>query len=142
MNNEYDDLIRQAADAHKVPFTWLKAIIGTESNFDPWAMRPEPKKNDASRGLGQLLLRTARALGYEGPEDGLYDPATNIDLTGKLLAELLGRCGTDFRRVYSAYNSGGCDNYLTNPEVQSHLNNALNWLAQIEAEEGEKKTVF
>jgi soluble lytic murein transglycosylase-like protein len=142
MNNEYDDIIRSSADLHKVPFTWLKAIIGTESSFDPWAMRAEPRINDASRGLGQLLMRTARALGYQGDEEGLFDLATNIDLAARLVAELVNRCGMDFRRVYSAYNSGGCETYLTSPQVQQHVHNAVAWLNQVEAEEGEKKTVF
>ena len=140
-NNEYDALIAAAAERYNVPFSWVKAVAGAESNFDPWAMRLEPKINDASRGLMQVLMRTARALGYQGDEQGLFDPATNIDLGAKLLGELISRCGANFRRVYSGYNSGGCENYLSNPVVNNHVNNALNWLAQVESEHGEKKTV-
>lgn len=56
----------------------ILAVIEIESGFNPRAYRAEPQLGDASRGLMQLLLSTARDRGYRGVPDGLYDPATNI----------------------------------------------------------------
>lgn len=54
-----------------------------ESGGDTFAIRHEPRINDASYGLGQLLYGTARGLGYRGTPEGLYDPETNIYLIAK-----------------------------------------------------------
>lgn len=54
------------------------AVIEIESARDPQAFRAEPQINDASRGLLQVLLSTARDRGYGGPPDGLFDPLTSI----------------------------------------------------------------
>lgn len=129
--DQFDDLILDASQRYGVPFLWVKAFIGTESSFRPEAIREEEAINDASRGLMQVLGRTARALGYEGSLDGLFDPAINIDLGTKLMAEIIGREGPDFRRVYSAYNSGGGGNYLTNPVVARNVARAEAWLNRL-----------
>ena len=72
----------------------------------------------------QLLYGTATGLGYRGPPSGLYDPATNIALGTRYLAQLRDAYG-DFKRVISAYNSGGPDNYKTNPQVAAHVAKVL-----------------
>ena len=131
MNNEFDGLISAASGRYSVPFTWIKAVIGTESNFDPQAYRAEPRINDASYGLMQLLAGTARGLGYSGSINGLYDPATNINLGTKLLADLRGRYGADFRRVYSAYNSGSPDRWETSDQVRHNVERAEEWLLSV-----------
>lgn len=59
------------------PFDVL-AVIEIESAFDPGAYRAEPSLGDASRGLMQILLSTARDRGYGGPADGLFDPEVNL----------------------------------------------------------------
>lgn len=59
----------------------IMAIIEIESSFDPQAYRAEPRLNDGSYGLMQLLGSTARGLGYVPDDlDGLFDPETNISL--------------------------------------------------------------
>lgn len=134
MNTVYDDLIYDAALRYAVPFDWIKAIIGTESSFNPWAIREEPKIGDASRGLMQILLRTARGLGYTGEPEGLFDPALNIDLGTRLLRQLIDRYGSgSFERIYSAYNSGRADAYLTSRQVETNVQRALDWLASVRA---------
>jgi soluble lytic murein transglycosylase-like protein len=94
---EFDGLIAAAAARYGVPAAIVQAVIGAESGFSPTARRAEPPKSslpptpdhpdggDESLGLMQLLVRTARALGFQGPKSQLYDPATNIDLGVKLL---------------------------------------------------------
>ena len=121
----YDDIIAKYAAQFRVPEVWIKAVIQTESSFDPQAYRAEPRINDASYGLMQLLSSTARGLGYTGTTDGLYDIDTNIRLGTQLLSDLIRRYGDDFRRVYSAYNSGSPDKWETSTQVQSNVERAL-----------------
>jgi hypothetical protein len=63
-------------------------------------------------GLTQLLLATARGLGYEGELGdpraltGLFDPAVNVYLGAKYLHQQLQRTGGNLDAAYSAYNGG------------------------------------
>lgn len=117
----FDSEIRAAGLRYNVPEVWIRAVIATESNWDPNAFRAEPAINDASRGLMQVLLKTARGLGYTGAADGLFDPATSIDLGSKLLGDLRRRYGDDARRIYSAYNSGRPDLWETSSQVRANV---------------------
>lgn len=117
----FDDIIRKYSAVYGVPETWIRAIIQTESSFDPNAFRAEPRINDASRGLMQLLLRTAQGLGFTGPAADLFDPDVNVNFGTKLLAQLRASYGDDAQRVYSAYNSGKPDLYLTNSQVTANV---------------------
>src|SRR4029450_7443833 len=134
MNNDFDPLISASSARWGVPFQWVKAVIGTESNFDPDAYRAEPRIGDASYGLMQLLSETARGLGFSGDPAELYDPERNIDLGTKLLAQLRARYGADFRRVYSAYNSGNPDRWQTSSQVLHNAEGAETGLSQVIAE--------
>lgn len=125
MNNSYDGLFDMSATRYNVPFAWLKAIAITESSLNPNAMRPEPQIGDASYGLMQILMRTAKGLGFQGSEMDLYNPSTNIDLGAKLIAENIHRFGMDFQAVYSAYNSGSSVSYKTNPQVKANVARAV-----------------
>jgi len=58
----------------------VMAIIQIESSFYPDAKRYEAKLNDASLGLMQILLSTARDRGFSGGPAGLFDPLTNVRL--------------------------------------------------------------
>lgn len=101
----------QSATAHGLPVSLLLATMSQESGFRASAYRAEPKINDGSHGLMQLLYRTADSLGYKGPVGeastltGLYDPATNIALGAKLLAQNLKLAG-HLAGAISAYNGG------------------------------------
>lgn len=90
----------------------LLAYITVESEFNPQAYRFEDHLNEASYGLMQLLLSTARQLDYVGPPEGLFDIHTNITLGLKYLEFIsgylekhLGRPATEEERV-EAYNEG------------------------------------
>lgn len=117
----YDGLIGALATAHASAAgltppelaALTKALIRAESAFDPQAFRPEPAIGDASRGLLQLLGRTARALGYGGllgddttHTGGLYDPATNLEYGLRLLVQNLQQSRGDVAAAVSAYNAG------------------------------------
>ncbi len=58
----------------------LCAFIQIESSFQKDAYRFEPALNEASYGLTQLLMSTARQLDYAGTGVGLYEPILNINL--------------------------------------------------------------
>jgi soluble lytic murein transglycosylase-like protein len=106
----FNAVISDVSARYRVPVALIKAIIGQESQFNPKAYRAEPQINDASRGLMQLLAGTAKALGYSGAADGLYDPTTNIGLGTKYLADLLNNAasnGWGIESAVSAYNAGG-----------------------------------
>lgn len=135
MLEKFQALISEAALRYAVPEVWIKAVIMTESSGQATAYRAEPKINDASYGLMQLLLQTARGLGYVGTPEGLYDPGVNIDLGTKLLAKLRQVSGDDFQAVYSAYNSGKPDRYLTSPAVATNVKRAVDWLRHFIEEE-------
>jgi soluble lytic murein transglycosylase-like protein len=102
------EIERDIAAAHAaypgVPAQLIRAIIIVESGGNPLAIRQEPG-GEASRGLMQLLLSTARSLGYNGPPDGLFDPALNVKLGTAYLWRLYQRLG-DWQAVISAYNGG------------------------------------
>ncbi len=126
----FDSEITASAQRYNVPESWIKAVIETESSWNPKAYREEPKINDASYGLMQLLYNTALGLGYSGTSSGLFDPATNIDLGTKLLGQHRAAYGDDFRRVYSAYNSGNPDLWGRSKQVAANVERAVNNLAR------------
>jgi soluble lytic murein transglycosylase-like protein len=112
---QFAEIINGAAARYGLPPAIVAGVVAAESAFNPNAYRPEPTIGDGSRGLMQLLFRTARALGYTGAPAGLYDPATNVNLGAKHLRELYdtarlsGPLVTDFEawtRALSAYNAG------------------------------------
>lgn len=121
----FEAITQKYAKQFGVPELWIRAVIQTESAGDPTAYRAEPKINDASYGLMQLLFSTAKGLGYVGDPQGLLNPDTNIYYGTKLLAQLRRAYGDNARRVYSAYNSGKPDLYKTSSEVAAHVNRFL-----------------
>jgi soluble lytic murein transglycosylase-like protein len=126
----FDTEIQTGARLYNVPEAWIRAVIETESSWNPNAFRAEPKINDASYGLMQLLYRTAKSLGYNGDADGLYDPAVNIDLGSKLLGQLRTKYGDDFRSIYSAYNSGSATLWQTSTQVATNVARAVDNLSK------------
>jgi soluble lytic murein transglycosylase-like protein len=104
--HSFDPQVATAAARWGVHPLLVHAVVAQESGFDPRAYRGEPQIGDASRGLMQLLYKTARSLGYSGPADGLYDVPTNLDLGCHLLHDNLSRTGGDVDAALSAYNGG------------------------------------
>jgi len=108
----WDDAIQVAAGNHGIPADLIRAIIATETQFRPNAVRQEPAIKDASIGLMQILYGTAKGEGYAGvvgdPRllSGLYDPFTNITFGASYLARMYDRANEDVARAMSAYNGG------------------------------------
>jgi soluble lytic murein transglycosylase-like protein len=89
----------------------IMGVMQTESGFNPSAYRFEPKLNEASYGLMQVLESTARDRGYSGPAEGLFDPETSIRLGMAQLFwsynYLLNRKGeVTLDQLLSSYNAG------------------------------------
>jgi soluble lytic murein transglycosylase-like protein len=124
----YKKLAQRWGDYWGVPWVLVLAIIGTESGGDPYVDRREVAVGDVSRGLMQLLLRTARFMGYKGSPSGLYDPSTNIYYGTKYLRYLYNKYH-NWLDVIAAYNAGkprgegnGC--YYN----QRYVNKVVSWL--------------
>lgn len=86
--NDFDGLIEQAALTYRVPKALIKAIIRTESTFDPGAVNPA----DPSAGLMQVTPKTASAmLGRPVTIEELKRPEVSITAGTKFLGYLLER---------------------------------------------------
>lgn len=89
--------IHIAATEHGVDPLLIKAIIKTESNFDPTAVSPK-----GAQGLMQLMPATAKDLQVADP----FDPQDNITGGTKYLRSLLDSYGWDLELSIAAYNAG------------------------------------
>lgn len=103
--DRYLGIIAGAAAGAGIPLALLQAVIHQESGGDPTAYRIEPRVVDISCGLMQLLMGTARGLGYMGTLPDLFDPTTNISLGTRLLGTLYDRY-TSEELALVAYNGG------------------------------------
>jgi hypothetical protein len=92
----YDSLIQAAAARHGVDHGLLKAMMHTESGFNPRARSPV-----GAQGLMQLMPATARRFGV----DDAWNPEQNIDGGAKYLSWLLRRFNNTEKAV-AAYNAG------------------------------------
>lgn len=102
----FDPEIRAARARYPgVPVPVIKSVIAAESGFDPTAVRGEPHVDDASIGLMQILIQTARSLGYGGTSQSLFTPGVNIFYGVKLLDQLYRRLN-NWNDAISAYNGG------------------------------------
>jgi soluble lytic murein transglycosylase-like protein len=106
------DFWNQAEHAGGFDVRDVLAIVAIESAFDPAAHRDEPHIGDASRGLMQVLLSTARDRGFVGDPAWLYDPVVSVQIglrqlawSRRFLADRLGRSPTEAEWIGS-YNAG------------------------------------
>lgn len=95
-DGSYDTLIRASAERYGVDPALVKAIIHTESSFNPYARSPM-----GAKGLMQLMPGTARDMGVMN----VWDPAQNIEGGVKYLAWLSQRF-SNRDHVIAAYNAG------------------------------------
>jgi soluble lytic murein transglycosylase-like protein len=72
-------LIRASAAEHGIPESLLHRVIQRESGYNAGA------RNGPYYGLMQILPQTAQTMGYDGPPEGLLDPATNLRYAGRYL---------------------------------------------------------
>ncbi len=92
-----EPFIQEAAALHGLPADLIRAVIQTESHFNPLAV-----SRVGAQGLMQLMPRTAAHLGIENP----FDPRENILGGTKYLSALLARFDGNTARALAAYNAG------------------------------------
>lgn len=95
--NNYDHIIQRAAQTHRVSAGLIKAVMHTESGFNPNARSPV-----GAQGLMQLMPATARRFNVSNA----YDPEQNISAGAKYLSLLLNRFNGNTSLALAAYNAG------------------------------------
>ena len=93
----FDHHIRRAARAHRVDPLLIKAMIKTESNFNPRAV-----SSQGAQGLMQLMPGTARELRVWDP----FDAGQNIYGGTRYMRKLLDSYHGNIRLSLAAYNAG------------------------------------
>ncbi|WP_342570684.1 lytic transglycosylase domain-containing protein [Paenibacillus sp. FSL R5-0749] len=94
---DFESLIAEASAKYGVPESLIKAVIDTESNFNPNVV-----SSAGAKGLMQLMDGTAAGLGVNNS----FDPAQNIDAGTKYLSLQLQRFGGEVKMALAAYNAG------------------------------------
>lgn len=90
-------IVREAAQRHQVDPALVKAVISTESGWNPYAV-----SRKGAMGLMQLIPATAERFGVGNP----YDPAQNVEGGTMYLKSLLDRYNGDLTKTLAAYNAG------------------------------------
>lgn len=117
----FDHLIRKVADREGVDRGLVKAVIHTESGFNPSAL-----SKPGAQGLMQLMPATAQRYAVRN----VFDPADNIDGGVRHLRYLLKRYRNDLSLALAAYNAGEknverYDGVPPFPETQDYVKRVL-----------------
>jgi soluble lytic murein transglycosylase len=96
-NNSYDHFILTASGRHSVDADLIRAVIKTESDFNPAA-----RSHKGAMGLMQLMPDTAR---LHNVMDA-YDPGENVEAGVRHLRMLLDRYQGNLELSLAAYNAG------------------------------------
>ncbi|MGA2095950.1 MAG: lytic transglycosylase domain-containing protein [Candidatus Acidiferrum sp.] len=92
-----EKLVREAAERHNVDPALVRAVIETESNWNPSAM-----SRKGAGGLMQLIPTTAQRYGA----NDVFNPQQNIDAGVRHLKWLLERYNGNLDLALAAYNAG------------------------------------
>ncbi|MBF0531372.1 MAG: lytic transglycosylase domain-containing protein [Deltaproteobacteria bacterium] len=92
-----EEIIQKTAAAHELDPDLVRAVVKTESNFNPKAV-----SSAGAMGLMQLMPTTASDLGVDHP----FDPAENVSGGTRYLKQMLQRYAGDVSQALAAYNWG------------------------------------
>ena len=103
---KYEGFVNQAAKEFNLEPALLKAVMATESGFNPSAVSPK-----GAIGLMQIMPDTAERYGLIGDtaktiQEKLSDPRTNIRLGARYLRDLLRMFPMKQELVLASYNAG------------------------------------
>ncbi len=93
----YDVLIAQLSKKYKVDFHLIKAMIQTESGFNPYAV-----SRQGAQGLMQLMPATAQRMNVSN----IFDPKENIEGGIRYFKYLVSLFNNDLVLSLAAYNAG------------------------------------
>jgi soluble lytic murein transglycosylase-like protein len=92
-----DQIVQQAAERHDLDPALVKAVISTESGWNPTAI-----SRKGAVGLMQLIPATAERFGV----GNAFDPAQNVEGGTSYLKQLLDHYNGDLTKTLAAYNAG------------------------------------
>lgn len=93
----YDKIIDKVARAEGLDSDLIRAVVETESNFDPNAVSKK-----GAVGLMQLMPETARGMGVTDS----FHPAENLEAGARYLKRLIDKYEGKLTLALSAYNAG------------------------------------
>ena len=94
---QIEDAVRKASEKYGIDENLIKAVIKTESNFNPNAV-----SSAGAKGLMQVMPSNYKSLGISNP----FDIYQNVDGGTKLLREYLDKYNGDVEMALMAYNGG------------------------------------
>jgi soluble lytic murein transglycosylase-like protein len=96
--HKYDQFIAEASDLYKIPVPLIRAVIKTESDYDPHVV-----SGMNCKGLMQLHPAVEIDMGVQGD---VFDPRTNILAGTRLLRYLANRVDGDLVLTIAGYHAG------------------------------------
>lgn len=116
---EIVDAVMKASEKYGVDPALIMAHMKRESDFRPMAVREEPQINDASIGLMQVLVKTARWIMNDESitREMLFNIPFNIEVGTKYIARNLKRYNGDLKKAIAAYNAGSARYKKSDPSV-------------------------
>ncbi len=96
-SSQFDSLIAEFSRKYQVDFALIKAMIRTESGFNPLAVSKK-----GAKGLMQLMPETAQRVNVSN----IFNPRENIEGGVRHFKHLLSLFNNDLRLSLAAYNAG------------------------------------
>ncbi len=105
------------------------AVAWHESRLRPGGELKEPKLKTSSIGVFQVLLPTARSMGFAGTKAQLFDPKTNIKYGIQYLSGCVNRFGADVDKVLCCYNGGHRvrESFCQTPRIRHYIAQVKPW---------------